>query len=320
MKILFTILLSILITSISICQINEEIQNNIYKAVEHYDKQEFAESIIYLDRLIEEKPGDYISIAMKAKALFNLGEEKKALYYINKSIELNPKYYTAYADRAHMAHLTKGYDLDKVLNDIEMALLENEKDIEHLEFKAHLLLEKMEYNDAIIQYSKVLKMDSNRYLATVMRGTAKKRLGNFRKALDDYDLAIKIDSGNTIAFEERAFLYLETEDYDKAVDDFNTIIKSKREFDQAKDLKAYTLNNLGFAKFKNGDVENGLIDINTSIELYPQNSYAYKNRALILISQKQSDAACEDLNKAKQLGYKERFGNEVNELINKTCN
>jgi len=55
-------------------------------------------------------------------------------------------------------------------------------------------------------------------------------------------------------------------------------------------------------------------------KLYPVNSYAYKNRALIYIEEKKWKEACEDLSKANELGYTRQYGKEVNELITKYCN
>ncbi len=56
-----------------------------------------------------------------------------------------------------------------------------------------------------------------------------------------------------------------------------------------------------------------------SIRLNPDNSFVYKNRALIYISLDSLNLACQDLEKANILGFTENYGKEVNELITKLC-
>jgi hypothetical protein len=60
-------------------------------------------------------------------------------------------------------------------------------------------------------------------------------------------------------------------------------------------------------------------DVNHSLELYPSNSFAYKNRALIFIALKQYNFACDDLKKAISLGFTEMYGGEVQKLLEKYC-
>jgi hypothetical protein len=61
-------------------------------------------------------------------------------------------------------------------------------------------------------------------------------------------------------------------------------------------------------------------DINKSIKLMQQNSYAYKIRALINIENNKIDNACKDLIKETELGYTPQYGNEVKELKALHCN
>lgn len=62
-----------------------------------------------------------------------------------------------------------------------------------------------------------------------------------------------------------------------------------------------------------------LEDVNKSIAMLPENSYSYRNRALIMLETKQFADACLDLNKAKNTGFEKLYGNEVNELLKLHC-
>ncbi len=80
---------------------------------------------------------------------------------------------------------------------------------------------------------------------------------------------------------------------------------------------AFAHNNIGFVYHKLGETEKGMTHINRSLELDPNNSYAYKNKAIILLDKGEKDEAIQLLIKANALGYENRYGQEVNELLNK---
>jgi len=55
------------------------------------------------------------------------------------------------------------------------------------------------------------------------------------------------------------------------------------------------------------------------MSLDSKNSYAYKIKALILIAQNKKAEACVELKKSLSLGYTEKYGNEVSELLKQYC-
>lgn len=59
------------------------------------------------------------------------------------------------------------------------------------------------YNAAISDYTKVLKIDPNNYLAYNNRGFSYHNLGRHKSAISDYSSAISIDSGNATAYRNR---------------------------------------------------------------------------------------------------------------------
>ena len=80
---------------------------------------------------------------------------------------------------------------------------------------------------------------------------------------------------------------------------------------------AYPHNNRGFAWLQLGNLQAALADIEYSITLDPQNSYSYKNKALYCIATGDMAQAKENLQKAAALGFKEMYGDEVDELLKK---
>lgn len=91
-----------------------------------------------------------------------------------------------------------------------------------------------------------------------------------------------------------------------------------RDLDKAITLNrdsAYAYDNRGFAKMRLGDLAGAEQDINKSLELDALNSYAYKNKGLLYIELGMFDQAIKQFYKARDLGYFEKYDNEVEELI-----
>jgi len=82
---------------------------------------------------------------------------------------------------------------------------------------------------------------------------------------------------------------------------------------------AYAYNNRGYAKYKLNNLDSALADINKSLSLLPENSYALKNRALVYIAMNKIDLACKDLKDADKMAFKSMYGDEVGTLMEKYC-
>jgi Flp pilus assembly protein TadD len=78
---------------------------------------------------------------------------------------------------------------------------------------------------------------------------------------------------------------------------------------------AYAHNNRGFCKFKQGNVKEGLRGVNLSLKLDPSNAYAYKFRGVIYQAQGKLNLAREDFLKALELGYTQKYDDEVGRLL-----
>jgi Tfp pilus assembly protein PilF len=70
---------------------------------------------------------------------------------------------------------------------------------------------------------------------------------------------------------------------------------------------------------KLNDLKGAKQDVSKSISLDPTNSYAYRTMALILIEEKKIKQACENLQKAIELGYADEYDDEVTKLIELHC-
>ncbi len=166
----------------------------------------------------------------------------------------------------------------------------------------------------------------------------------FEEAKINYDMAIEIESNDWWYYQKRLEVCFASQDYECALHDllivkklkpdskidFNlaycyTMLKRFQEADSVflliyNENDATFLNNYGMNKHNMGNTVEGKQIIMKSLKLNPNNSYAYRNLALIGIDEKDMEKACEYLKKAKSLGFKKNYGKEVNELLIKYCN
>lgn len=116
------------------------------------------------------------------------------------------------------------------------------------------------------------------------------------------------DSNNKIALNNLGFQRMKIGEYKEAIENFNRVIELDPE-------SAFAYNNRGFAYLKIGELNQAIYDIDYSLTLDSENSFAYKNRALYYLEIDKKDAALANLKMAWALGFEEKYGNEVNDLI-----
>jgi tetratricopeptide (TPR) repeat protein len=129
-------------------------------------------------------------------------------------------------------------------------------------------------------------------------------------AINDYQKLISNGYGDDGVYCTLGFWYSKTGELKKAYNNLRLSLEYNS-------THPYTLNNLGHVFYLQGDYKKALELTNQSLDIDPSNSYAYKNRALIYLKTGEKDLAYFDLTKAKELGYLEDHGNEVDELLQK---
>jgi tetratricopeptide (TPR) repeat protein len=205
------------------------------------------------------------------------------------------------------------------------------------------------HDDALLDYTKAFELAKSNELkahALSNSGGVRFKMRQFEAAYNDFIRALTLDSSNidalnnlasvcdyvdrgdeTIGYLEQileidsnyvpalvnlGFKYQSTGHHQQAIDYFNRAIAIDS-------TEALAFSNRSYSKLQLGDSIGAMSDINRSLSLFAVNAYAYKVRALIYISTGYTDLACDDLATAMKYGYRERFGDEVDELIEKHC-
>jgi tetratricopeptide (TPR) repeat protein len=175
--------------------------------------------------------------------------------------------------------------------------------------KGQLLYSESKFTDAKIHFDKAIEIEPNDWF-------------NYQKRLEvcfaskDYECALQdllaVRRLNTNAKNEMnlAFCYTMLEKYEEADSIFQMIYKEN---------DAFFLNNYGMNKHNMGQTAEGKKLIQKSLSINPNNSFAYRNLAVIALSEGDEIKACEYLQKAKSFGFENQYGTEVEELIIKHC-
>ncbi|MGC4058270.1 MAG: tetratricopeptide repeat protein [Chitinophagaceae bacterium] len=148
---------------------------------------------------------------------------------------------------------------------------------------------------AIICSLKTFGQNSQDYL---QRGIEKHKQQDFKGAIKEYDLAIKEDKTNRDAYYNRGNCELAVKDFQSATADFSKAIELDPDFEKA----YYGRASVSVSQEK---YVNALADLDKTIDLDPSTPNALTLRGQIRAQSGNKEGACEDFNKAKQIGDKQ---------------
>ncbi|MCF8295921.1 MAG: tetratricopeptide repeat protein [Saprospiraceae bacterium] len=295
-----------------------------------------------------------LSYGQRASEFRDMAKEKiaqkdyqYALVLIEKAIALNDTNQWYYLTKSEIQ--IKLYGSREALKSINQAININNKRAEPYNRAGSCYLAVNIIDSAIIMYDLAIKYaenDTAKYSYIANRGSAKYRNRDFLEAIKDFEKVLEFNPQDIAALNNAANVYAELGKRDKSIECYKNIITidenfigsyinlgfnysemdsldlSIEYFGKAIEMdstQALIYSNRGYTYYKKGDYTNALKDINYSISLYPGNSYAYRNLALVYIATNKMDEACTVLGYALDYGFEKNYGNEVSELISKYC-
>lgn len=165
---------------------------------------------------------------------------------------------------------------------------------------------------AVKDFTKSIELNPKNSLTYYGRALAYNTLKQTDLELADLEKTIELDPKDAMAKMSLAYCYLIKEDFTKA----NTLYEDLYKHDKKSPI---ILNNYGYAKFKMGDDKKAESLINQSIDLWPQNSYAFRNLALVYLKQERKEDACEAMKQGIVLGFSKKYGPELENLRKENC-
>jgi tetratricopeptide (TPR) repeat protein len=153
--------------------------------------------------------------------------------------------------------------------------------------------QKGEYDKAIADCDKAIRLDPQFAGAYLSRGTAYFQKHDYDRAITDYDHAIQLDPKDAQAYLNRGIAYVRKRDYDKAIADADHAIQLN-----PKNAIAYI--NRGTAYLQKRDYDKAIADDDHAIVLDPKNAMAYMNRGTAYLRKRDYDRAITDYDRAIQ--------------------
>ena len=117
--------------------------------------------ILWETTKIEQNPDNYGAYNDRGKYRYEFDDKKGALKEINKALEINPHYSTAYLNRALIERDNKEYDKSK--KDFDLAINYSPYDYEIYAKKGNMLYVLHSFNEAIEAYTKVIEIENIPY-------------------------------------------------------------------------------------------------------------------------------------------------------------
>ena len=141
-----------------------------------------------------------------------------------------------------------------------------------------------------------------------IRGMAKYSNKDFEGAVADYDEAIRINPDYAGCFYNRGIVFYNSRQNEEALKDYSTAIDLNPKFASCYDARGI----LYMDVLQNDSL--ALADYNQAIHYNPGFAQAYYHRGILLMRMQNTEAACSDFWKVKQLGF-----SQADEMIDKYC-
>jgi len=194
----------------------------------------------------------------------------------------------------------KQYQASIKLCTSELHLL-NSKDTvfeKFLSLRANCYLEIHEYDQSINDYINLIKLYPKKtmYFTGLSYLFGEKK--QYNKSIDILNKALNIDAKDIYVLNNLSYYSSQLNKFDDAIRYANDGLRHTGD----PQWRGALLNNRGYGYIGLGKYSDALDDINESIKLNPDNSFAYCYRAIANIHLKKMETVCSDLKKAKDLG------------------
>jgi tetratricopeptide (TPR) repeat protein len=333
-------LLIIFLIGISISSFAQETTESLFKKGEQAFKEgNYELTVDYFTKCISKNRNLMEAYWYRGLAYLNQNSTQEALKDINKALELSKSsdkdsQQSLYSIRAQIFYNTSNYK--DAINDYSKALSLNAKNLGNYWSRALCYYYTEEYNKALKDFEQCEKLidvndkDNLTELYSLIAGIYQK-LENKEKAINYYTKSISIKEENNKSFLYRANLYYELEEFSKAINDFTKALNIFRTDNKTKDYlytqraQSYTrigeyekaINDIdqaisispnyyqflvrGEANRLAGRYKFAIVDFSKSIELEPNNSFAYYRRGWSKEFDRNFDEAFVDYNTSIEL-------------------
>lgn len=278
-----------------------------------FQEERYEESMAFLKKVLKKEPKDPANTLLMGQNLLASGDAEASLVYIEKTIDLDPNYADAIAERAAYEAAKGNYQL--ALQDIDQAISLFPDSASYQMQKGKIFKQAGKTDSAIVAFGKAIELSPKNSKPYQERGYLHLATEAYGDAILDLNQVVELKGADATTYINRGYAKLEIQADSLALFDFEEALILAR----TNELKGIVLNNLVRVKMLIGDVEGAWKDIRTATLLNPRSSYAFRNKALVLIAMKRYEEACEAIQTSLELGYTTSYGEEVQELKELHC-
>ena len=200
---------------------------------------------------------------------------------------MNPDLAAAHHNRGYVYYVKGEYD--RAVTEYDKAIRLDPNDGDYYNHRGNAFYSKGDYDRALADYGQAIKLKPDFAVAYANGGGTRSIRGEYDRAIADYDKAIRLDPNNADFYKNRGDAFLKGE-YDRAIADYDQAIGSNRP-------RCFML----AARWPpTRPTTTAPSPMRPSLKLDPNNDTAYNNRAFALIRQ-DDDRAIGDLDRAIKL-------------------
>jgi len=272
--------------------------------LESYNNGRYRTAVEYFTRAIWEDPVNAELYFLRANAKAKLKRNEEAILDYTTAIKLDPemKYY-----QNRGLTFIELEDYKNAISDFNEALTFDSENSTLYFNRGYTNALTGNYYNAIEDYTKSIQLDSTNAKTFVNRGDLWADVGESQRAIFDFTAAVSLNEKDELAYFNRAKEFVKIGKFEQAIDDYSKAITLN-----PNNVEYYFLR--GELKVGVGEFLSAAADYTKIISLEPYNGNAYYNRAISYANINLKDNACDDLNRAAELGFFEAY-----EVINKYC-
>lgn len=266
---------------------------------------DYKRAVEFLTKFIAENPNHSEAYENRAIAYYHLNEEEKSIEDLNKALEIDPQNENALINRG--LHYFEKKNYNKALDDY-LAANEIYNSLETLKNITETYLQKGDYDSAKSFCKELLYASPGDKWAFRTYADIHAMTSDYKVAIEYYNKILKHEPANSEILNNIGYYNMKLGNLDQSEFYYKTAIQYDSDY-------AYPVNNWGHLEYLKKNYYKALELINRSIKIDPSNSFAFKNRALVYLAEGNKEAAYEDLIYAQELGFKDYWGDEVDNLI-----
>ncbi|BDD11904.1 hypothetical protein FUAX_43360 (plasmid) [Fulvitalea axinellae] len=285
----------------------------VLKGQDNSSKQDLQSELAKLDSILLKDNLRAKVYYKKFHYLFSLGKFKEAGMTLRKAINLMPDSVILYVGQAEALSSVGGFrESAKVLTVAYEKAVTDSVRSEILTMRGGNKANFMDYDGAYSDLVYACRIDPKNLNAKSNLAAVCDEVGRPDEAWKHLKELVKNNPEYFPGYLNLGFKYQKHDMHKEAIECFDKALRISPK-------QPLAFSNRSFSKLEIGDLKGAMEDIETSISIYPTNSYAHMIKAKIFLKKKKKRKACEALDAAEKLGFKDRYGDEVEKLKGEYC-